>query len=309
MTSSTDTVTIRIAEPRDVPALTELHQRLVGVPYRWANHLGEGGAANSDLALVAEAGGQTVGLLGAGPILPGRMKVTATTVHPPWWKLHALAVDPDYQRRGIASRLLRETVQRLPPRHLGLYGSVSLTGSAAISWYRSRGFYVASPMPLPSTPSFASGAQLVSVPDEVFFRAFTHTITEHLDGKRDGDDEERAARQHFKSWLRQVGRPTRREVGYRTFAARVAANPGPTCVHSKFGPRHYQVFGWDPELRRSCDACITERLNAFVGLDADDFCDGCQRTRPDVAVSRAALYEEMLIVQAGLCGTCRTSKT
>lgn len=311
-----DVPAVRVAAEGDLPGLVDRQERLIGATYSWSRRLGSGQNADDHLALVVDIGGRTVAHLGAGPTQVDDLPVlqdrygTAHSLRPLWWKIHSLAVEPEHRRQGLASLLMKEALRRLPDGHLGFYGSVSNTATDAHAWYRARGFYLATPMPLPGRGAHKrDGILMVTVPDEVFFRAEASTLAQHLAGEGHPGSEMRVARREFEAAQRAIKKPPERDSGYRMFATLLADCPGPSCVHQNMGPRRMTIVGWDPEHRRVCDGCLSAHLEVIRAHDAENWCDGCHRTRQDVRVSWAVLEELMLCVQAGLCPTCRAGDT
>lgn len=307
---------IRLAEPADLPSLIDRQDRLVGAPYPWPDRLGDGRDRGCYLALVMCVNDRVVGQVGVGPVnlRPDLVVVDRTAGRfdlgsLPWWKVHSLAVDPEHQGDGLGLGLLREVLQRMPSDLVGLVGSVEDTRTAALDWYRGRGFYVAATAPLRRREGDPIAAvALLAPPGEVFFHGYRHTVAEHLDGKGHPNFALRIARTDFRRQLqiRKNSMSPRGDTGYRQLATRIGGRADlPGCRHAAMGPRPLFVQGWDPQLMRTCTQCAPSRLEEIEPYDAQSHCDGCGRTRTDVVVSWAADEAALLIVTAGLCPACR----
>jgi hypothetical protein len=143
---------------------------------------------------------------------------------------------------------------------------------------------------------------------QVFFHSYRRTIADHLAGAGRATFADRIARADLRRQIRshEQGLPARRDSGYRQLLSRlVAQKEFPACVHASMGPRPLVVLAWDPQLRRVCTSCHSDHTNAVSAFDSEDHCDGCQRTRPDVALSWAVDEKALLIMHAGLCASCR----
>ena len=96
---------IRPQTADDLAAIEALHEHAFG-PGRFArtaSRLREGVAADPDLSLVAIVGGRLAGSVTMTPIAIGAA---------PALLLGPLAVDPDFENRGIGGRLVRDTLER-----------------------------------------------------------------------------------------------------------------------------------------------------------------------------------------------------
>lgn len=144
---------IRPETAADLPAIDALHDHAFG-PGRFARtaaRLREGVAPDPELSLVAMVGGRLAGSVAMTPIVIGRQ---------PALLLGPLAVDPDFGKRGIGRRLVRETLARA--RAAG-HRLVLLVGDAP--YYGPLGFRAVSPqrvtMPGPVDPRRVLIAELI----------------------------------------------------------------------------------------------------------------------------------------------------
>ncbi len=96
---------IRPQTAADLPAIEALHDHAFGPGrfVRTASRLREGVAADPDLSLVAMVGGRLAGSVTMTPIVIGADAA---------FLLGPLAVDPDFENRGIGGRLVRATLER-----------------------------------------------------------------------------------------------------------------------------------------------------------------------------------------------------
>ena len=100
---------IRPATAADATAVEDLHDHAFGPGrhVRTASRLREGVAPDPDLSLVAIVRGRLAGSVTLTPIVIGQE---------PALLLGPLAVDPDFEKRGIGGRLVRETLSRARAR-------------------------------------------------------------------------------------------------------------------------------------------------------------------------------------------------
>ena len=100
---------IRPATVADAAAVEDLHEHAFGPGrhVRTASRLREGVPADPDLTLVAMLDGRLAGSVTMTPITIG---------DDPALLLGPLAVDPDFEKRGIGGRLVRETLMRAKAR-------------------------------------------------------------------------------------------------------------------------------------------------------------------------------------------------
>lgn len=124
---------IRPATAADADAVEALHDHAFGPGrfVRTASRLREGVAADPDLSLVAIAHGRLAGSVTLTPITIGSE---------PALLLGPLAVDPDFENRGIGGRLVKETLARAKAAGHRL---VLLVGDAP--YYGRFGFHRVSP--------------------------------------------------------------------------------------------------------------------------------------------------------------------
>jgi GNAT superfamily N-acetyltransferase len=299
----------RLAAKDDAAALARIGDRLLGTGLLdWP---GMAAADRDALVIVAERSDGTVGgMIGltplhirSGQIVSARKRDRGVEDYP-WWKLRGLALEPDLRGQGAARELLRRAVEGLPPEIVGVYGNVDLANLHAAAWYHRQGFHLAGAVRITGR-----GAPInLSAPGELFFRASTKRLTDHLAGRPNAREDARLLRDEFKS-LALLHVDGRTDVGYRLFARRVAeaARADNTCAHLAINHQPSVVLGWDPAHRRVCTACHLDYSMdpAVVAHDAKDLCDGCGRRDGAVLQCAAALEEEHLIVHAGLCPTCR----
>jgi GNAT superfamily N-acetyltransferase len=313
------TVTVRLAESKDVPALIARDNQLVGAGYVWADRLGDGHDASTRLALVAvNQQDQSVGHIGIGPvnitkdqIVWDRTTSGLAAEKVPWWKVNSLAVDDEHRHHGVARALMQAVVDWTPSSIIGWYGQVELNRSTSIRWYRRQGFRVTAGAGLTLGERSDGGLYVTCPAKQVIFYGYRANVTKHLAGHGDLRTEARAALAEFRSDVRSraKGERARDDLGYRLFARRVVQQEKPLgCPHMDLSPRPLYVLGWDPVLRRVCTDCQWQFLTAVEAYDAENHCDGCQRTHPDTILSWAALEEELLIVSSGLCPTCRAGE-
>lgn len=144
---------IRPETAADHDAIAALHDHAFG-PGRFArtaSRLREGVAADPDLSLVARVGPRLAGAVTMTPILIGAE---------PALLLGPLAVDPDFENRGIGRALVRETLARAAAAGHRL---VLLVGDRP--YYGPLGFHAVSPervrMPGPVDPRRVLVAELV----------------------------------------------------------------------------------------------------------------------------------------------------
>jgi len=144
---------IRPETAADHDAIAALHDHAFG-PGRFArtaSRLREGVAADPDLSLVARVGPRLAGSVTMTPILIGAE---------PALLLGPLAVDPDFENRGIGRALVRETLARAAAAGHRL---VLLVGDRP--YYGPLGFHPVSPervrMPGPVDPRRVLVAELV----------------------------------------------------------------------------------------------------------------------------------------------------
>ncbi|MBV5263402.1 GNAT family N-acetyltransferase [Pinisolibacter aquiterrae] len=144
---------IRPETAADHDAIAALHDHAFG-PGRFArtaSRLREGVAADPDLSLVARVGPRLAGSVTMTPILIGAE---------PALLLGPLAVDPDFENRGIGRALVRETLARAAAAGHRL---VLLVGDGP--YYGRLGFHPVSPervrMPGPVDPRRVLVAELV----------------------------------------------------------------------------------------------------------------------------------------------------
>lgn len=312
-------VHLRAAVSKDVPALDARARRVVDYgSFDWARRV-EGAQGRYAVFVAVEESGRTVGQVALGPVeirldrvIYDRRRSPAAAKPPPWCKLDLIAVDPVYQGKGIGRRLLQQAVQWMPAAMVGLYGNVDQDNSAAVSWYRRQGFSIAAASALPFDLRFrsAGGALMVPPDGELMFRGVRQTVQEHLAGNGRPGWEEREARANFQLDVRTRGRTARGDTGYRRLAQRAAEQSaaGPGCPHMSLGPRPAWIFAWDPKLQRSCNHCISDRLDAIKPYDDETLCDGCHEHHADVVLSWATADHEMLIVDSGLCSSCRAGR-
>lgn len=305
-------ITVRTAAAGDIAELADRDARLIGVEYRWAERLGDGATVATNLALVAtdDDSGRTVGHIGVTPISLSDMQIlhsgrSISSIKLPWWKIHALAVEPDHTGQGIARALLAETVARMPATLHGLYGNVEDDRGHEIAWYRRQGFYIATALNL----STADGELVGAHPDqgEVYFSASRRDLLAYLAGRPPRNIEQRAAAAELKMWLK--GTPPAPDLGFRLFARRIAeeTTAAPRCPHADMGARVLWVAAFDPEHHWVCQRCMPDRLDSveISGINLPDWCDGCSRRRPHVITSFAVCEDIPLVVMSGLCANCR----
>ncbi|GAB4661647.1 hypothetical protein MOKP64_39610 [Mycobacterium avium subsp. hominissuis] len=316
-----NTIIIREATGADIPDLIRLTSEYVDIMYRWEERLGGGDTARDHLALVAaDAAGFVCGVIGVGPppidtvdTVLERVPGTYDRNKVSWWKINVLAVDRIRRGEGIGRELLRETVHRMPRRHVGLFGHIVETRTDAITWYRRQGFYIgpSSGLTLTERPGDRNAIGLVPTPGEVAFRGYRSILHDHLKGKAHPQWEERTARAEY---ARMVGiYSTSRKasvcVGYRLYVRRVTNTADVnSCLHASMGPRPMFVFGWDPNYRRVCFDCISGHLSRIEKYDVEKLCDGCGNVHSDTRMSFATDDDRMLLVAAGLCPTCRSGR-
>lgn len=145
---------IRPETAADADAIDALHDHAFG-PGRFARtaaRLREGVPADPDLSLVAMVGGRLAGSVTMTPIVIGTE---------PALLLGPLAVDPDFENRGIGRALVRETLTRAA---VGGHRLVLLVGDAP--YYGPLGFGPVGParvrMPGPVDPRRVLVAELVA---------------------------------------------------------------------------------------------------------------------------------------------------
>jgi ribosomal protein S18 acetylase RimI-like enzyme len=102
----------------------------------WRHLLGPARARGSSLTQVALSGGRVVGALNTLLRRDGHVA-----------RLYSLAVDPAARGRGIASRLIRDLVRRLPARITVLSLEVRPDNAAARGLYERLGFAVHETLP------------------------------------------------------------------------------------------------------------------------------------------------------------------
>ena len=144
---------IRPEAAADLPAITSLHDHVFG-PGRFARtaaRLREGVAADPDLSLVAIVDGRLAGAVTITPIRIGEA---------PALLLGPLAVDPDFEKRGMGGTLVRATMAEARARGHRL---MLLVGDAP--YYARFGFHHVSPdvvrLPGPVDPKRVLLAELV----------------------------------------------------------------------------------------------------------------------------------------------------
>ena len=106
-------VTVRPMEPEDISAILEIDRKLSGVQRAVTYKgliTGELGG-ELDLSFVAETGGQVIGFILARHAYIGEPVVEAGLIQ-------ILGVDPDYQRLGIATKLVEAMLERCQARGL-----------------------------------------------------------------------------------------------------------------------------------------------------------------------------------------------
>jgi GNAT superfamily N-acetyltransferase len=305
-------VNIRDAQNSDIPFLEGQADRIVKTPFTWTRHLSE---ESESVCLIAEVEGQQVGhlLLGPAPVEANTSDAAGHftgTREFTWWKLLSLAVELQERRQGVAEALLKAARARVPASAPGIYGNIAFSKTPdAAFWYRAKGFRVAMDGLIRAAAGRGSGpAVLRGLPDNMYFYAEMDRLSYFAVRPPTAQEERKLALREMDAFAANVKDTLSREYAYRALGAALLERGPKRCVHldERFGPQTGTMYAWDRELTLACRHCVEERrrVNATnTGSDREDFCDGCQRTAPDVVV--AGVVVDLYFISAGLCGECR----
>lgn len=114
MAEAASAIGIRAETPGDESAIDALNRLAFGGPEESLIVARLRDAKLVTLSLVADHRGRIL-----GHILFSRLSVTIDCRNPPTAALAPMAVHPDWQRRGIGSRLVRQGLERLPALGIG----------------------------------------------------------------------------------------------------------------------------------------------------------------------------------------------
>lgn len=312
-------IVIRAATEGDLRSLQDRQDRLVDAFMLWNFPRTANNGHGTDLCLIADIDGLPVGHLLAGP-LDHDEKMSkeisesreATAIAAAWWKLRAIAVEPEHHRGGVGSALLGGLLDQLPAGIVGLYGNVERDRAAAIRWYRRRGLFLYGCTTLGDTmPRYRrgeKGVMLLSGDRTLYFRGWTRTLRKHRTAAMSPEQENQLALIESDRYqaLRQLAGPHSRDVGFRAFATAFAARNGPVCPHvDEYGPRPLTGVGWDPAAHSACEECELHIAKSVEYLDSIHRCDGCYQSFTPPPLMSWARVRDHLFVSAGLCQGCR----
>lgn len=297
-------VSIRPATTDDLPVVDALAHEAVGSPQPQARHLSP---HSERIVLVAESGGQVVGMISTGPPssqVPGvdEQGRPVDFSKAPWWKIYALATNRP--RAGVATALLQEVQQQLPRRMRGLYGNVRADRGPAIAFYHSNGFYLAPSLDVEGPAGRPT--LMIETPGELYFVAPRQRLFQSPE-QWEEDVADRLMLDQIKMFSRTRQRS---DVGYRTWLRSVALAPA-ACAHDELGLRPLTTYGFDPDERTWCTACqerAIDTISQHPDMDeTEGVCDVCAELDPKTQHGWAYDEQRRLIGIAYLCTACRTA--